>query len=239
MSADGPPGPAFQTAGERFLATQLDLLAPGSIVVFDLDNTLFDTRPRTLASATDFDALNVSRWFAALELAQVRHDGRATARCPELPPPPEPVIASFGAHWDDYFWRPESLALDTPIASVVRWAQLAREHDLDVRYLTGRVAYLQAASHEALRRIGLEPTVGALVCKPDLSVRTGPWKCDVLAQWQRERERPIGWFMTEGRRDLACLQATAPEVPGVLLDCSFESLAISLHPDTPTLPRAF
>lgn len=225
------------SSGERFLAAQLELLAPGDIVVFDLDNTLFDTRPRTLAAAADFDAARTSDWFRALTLPMVAHDGRATARCPALPPPPEPVVDAFGTHWDDCFWRPESLAFDTPLPDIVRWAVAARERGLDVRYLTGRVAYLQAASHEALRRIGLEPAPGALACKPDLSFRTGPWKCDVLATWRREAR--IGWFVTEGRRDLACLQAVVPDLPRVLLDCSFESPDIALDPATPTLARIF
>jgi len=223
--------------GERFLAQQLDALAPGDIVVFDLDNTLFDTRPRTLAAATDFDARNVSDWFTALALPMVGHDGRATARNPALPPPPEPVVDAFALHWDDYFWRPESLAFDTPLHAVVGWAVAAKARGLDVRYLTGRVAYLAAASHEALCRIGLEPAPGALLCKPDLSFRTGPWKCDVLATWRREAR--IGWFVTEGRRDLACLQAAVPDLPRVLLDCSFESLDIALDPSTPILARCF
>lgn len=231
--SDALPEPS---SGERFLTAQLDALAPGSIVVFDLDNTLFDTRPRTLAAAVDFDGRQGSRWFDALDLGRVRHDGRATARCLDLPPPPEPVIDAFGSHWDDYFWRPDSLVHDQPLSPIVRWVELALERDLAVRYLTGRVAYLQQASAEQLRRVGLDP-VGALACKPDLSYRTGPWKCDVLAQWRQQR--PIGWFVTEGRRDLACLQATAPEVPCVLLDCSFESSTIVVRADTPVLPRLF
>lgn len=222
--------------GERFLEMQLDQLGPGAIVVFDLDNTLFDTRPRTLAAAADFDVHAQSSWFTTLTLPMVARDGRATARA-ALPTPPEAVIAAFGAHWDDFFWRPESLALDTPLDGVVRWAVAARERGLDVRYLTGRIVDLQAASREQLRRIGLEPAPRALACKPDLSFRTGPWKCEVLAAWRREA--PIGWFVTEGRRDLACVEATLPDVPRVLLDCSFEPPDITLDAATPSLTRVF
>ncbi len=206
-----------------------------AMVVFDLDNTIFDTRPRTLAAARDFDSLGKSDWFARLDLAGVRRDGRETAVAAGVP---APVVESFAAHWDDFFWRPANLVLDEPIASTVCWAHLARAAGVEVRYLTGRIESLHAASVAALRRIGLHADPDDVTCKPDLSVPTAPWKREILDRWRAEAV--VGWFMTEGHRDIASVQLALPDIPCVLLECSFEETRESqIAAGTPMLARVF
>lgn len=230
-------------SGEAFLAARLawmaDRCAAGerALAVFDLDNTLFDTRPRTLAAARGYDAARASAWFAPLSVDAVRRDGRATAAQPLLGPPPEPVIDEFAAYWDDAFWRPEAFAHDTPIAAIVAWARAAIAVGAEVRFLTGRVMALQDASIAALYRVGLPCAPEAVVCKPDLSTRTAPWKCEVLARWAHHA--PLGWFVTEGRRDTAAVQAALPGAPCALIDCSFEDPSLPVAPGTPLIARVF
>ncbi|MFO0746515.1 MAG: hypothetical protein U1F43_12695 [Myxococcota bacterium] len=231
------------TDGGDFLEARLGWLverrASGArtMVVFDLDNTIFDTRPRTLAVARAFDAERGSHWFDRLGPGDVRHDGRATASQAALGPVPPDVVDAFASYWEDAFWRPESFAADLPIACMVAWARAARAVGAELRFLTGRIAALHAVSLAALERIGLGVPAPALACKPDLATRTAPWKCAVLAEWAREAA--IGWFVTEGRRDTARVQAELPAMPCVLLDCSFESPAHAIAAGTPVLDRAF
>lgn len=228
-----PDGVAFLAAR---LAWMSDRCARGerAIAVFDLDNTVFDTRPRTLAVARAYDADRATAWFADLALDGVRRDGRTTAADPSLGPPPPPVIDDFATYWDEGFWRPAAFAHDAPIAPIVAWAQAALAVGADVRFLTGRIEALRDPSLDALRRIGLGG--GTLACKPDLSTPTAPWKCHVLARWSLEA--PIGWFVTEGRRDTARIRAELPDTPCALLDCSFEE-SLPVAPGTPLLPRVF
>lgn len=239
----GADGAAFMAERLAWCVARRDRgRGPSALAVFDLDNTLFDTRWRTLAAARAFDAARGEGRFEALELeppapAHVRRDGRATAAQAALGPLPGDVVEAFARYWGDYFWRPASLALDQPIAAVVAHAVAAREAGAELRFLTGRVEGLRAATREALARVGLDASDAALACKPDLATRTAPWKSEVLAAWSREA--PLAWYLSEGRRDLARIQADVPVVPCVLLDCSFEDPALRLAPETPVLARAF
>ena len=47
--------------------------------MFDLDNTLFDTRPRTVAIAHAFDVANNSCHFAGITVGHVAQQGRSQA----------------------------------------------------------------------------------------------------------------------------------------------------------------
>ena len=204
------------------------------IAVFDLDNTVFDTRPRTLMVARRYDAERGTTWFSGLGLDGVRRDGRATM---EAALGPAEVVEDFAAYWRVEFWRPEAFVHDAPIASVVAWVHAAHDVGAEVRFLTGRIEALRRPSLDALHRIGLPVPAEALTCKPGLGTRTAPWKAEVLIEWSGQA--PLGWFLTEGRRDTAWIQRTVPTVPCVLLDCSFEDPTHAVAAGTPTLPRAF
>jgi hypothetical protein len=227
-------------AGEEFLEERVAFMASiaaagePALVVFDLDNTIFDTRPRTLAAARAFDVAAGSAWFAKTDLPDIRRDGRETALAAGLA---TDVASGFARHWDEFFWCPTSFVHDTPMETVIHWAHRAAGAGARIRYLTGRIAALHDASVAALARVGLLADPEDVVCKPDLSVRTAPWKAEILAGWAESTL--IGWFLTEGRRDIAAVQARATAVTCVLLDCSFETGGCAVRPDTPTLARVF
>lgn len=208
------------------------------MVVFDLDNTLFDTRARTLQAARAFDALHQSEWFVGLELSQVRVDGEQTARGVKNPPLPDHVVKAFAAYWDQEFWNPDNLRHDGAMEETLAWAKAAQAAGAEVRYLTGRTAGFSAASLAQLRRAGLNVEASQLCCKPNVGVPTAPFKAEVLQAWNETM--PVAWFLTEGLRDLEHVQNALPELATVRLDCSFEDDgAHSLSPHTPRLPRVF
>lgn len=257
LSSAGPPPPGAQrtrdlhfqavqhaavgSTGQAFVQTALvdirQRAARGELVrvVFDLDNTLFDTRARTLAAAKAFDAHNGTRHFAAATLDSMGRDGRATAAAMGLDPD---TAAAFGAFWDQAFWSADNLQHDLPIDATVKLARQAKAAGAQVVYLTGRVADLHDASMAQLVAHGLPDADAAhLFCKPDVSVRTAPFKTDLLNSWATQGH--VAWFVTEGRRDIHHVQDNAPNIPCLLLDCSMEGSGLPVSPQTPVLPRVF
>jgi len=229
-----PPPDGRRFAQERLAEiAALARLGVPTAVVFDLDNTVFDTRHRTLQAGRAFDEAKGTRFFADVEVDVIGVDGHATATALGLK---DPHHADFVAFWEIHFWTPEHLAHDEPIDEMVALVRAAQEAGADVTFLTGRVQSFHAASLEQLRAAGLDVTVDDVVCKPDLSVRTGPFKSEWL-EAQRARGVEIGFFVTEGVRDLRHLEATIPDLPLLRLDCSFEDGHGLRH--LPTLPKPF
>ena len=232
-----PDGADFLTAQLQQIRNQTTGGEP-VMVVFDLDNTLFDTRARTLQAAKSFDAHHNSQWFSNLNLEDVQLDGEKTARQMREPPLPEEVIQAFSDYWGEAFWTPDNLRHDHEMPETLRWAKAAQEAGADVRYLTGRTADFYDASLAQLRRAGLRVDESQLCCKPSVDVATAPFKAEVLRDWTDKA--PIAWFLTEGLRDLSHVQTEMPALPTVWLDCSFEDSAThKISAETPRLPACF
>ncbi len=214
--------------------------------VFDLDNTLFDTRWRTLACARAWDREQGTGWFSALSdeqlVAAIARNGRETALGLGLP---ADVVTGFGAYWDEAFWRPESLVFDRPMDPPLNLVAEALARGAEVVFLSGRVERHETASGEVIgfREASLRQLVAAgvdvkraqLVLKADVSVKTAPFKAEVLRRFDDEGE--IGFFFTEGVRDTTEVRAALPDTACFLLGCSFERDA---RPDgVPVLPGRF
>jgi hypothetical protein len=222
------------TPGQRALMDRLDeieaLVMAGQSVkcVFDLDNTVFDTRYRTLQCARAFDAMMGTHFFKDLTVEGVHEDGGATASALGLP---DNVVDEFEKFWQREFWLPHNLVHDVPIPAVVELVKACRERGADIVFLTGRAeSYVdEATGHtEAFRAdtqaqleaagIGVEDS--ALHLKPAVGEPTGPYKARLL---NRLREDSVlGMFVTEGRRDTAAIQASVPDAHCFLLECKFE-----------------
>ncbi|MFZ9885987.1 MAG: hypothetical protein ACO3JL_00690 [Myxococcota bacterium] len=207
-------------------------------VVFDLDNTLFDTRARTLAIARRFDAEQGTSWCEGLTLHGVRLDAATTAAALGPPAPPSAWCEAFERYWAEEFWTPANLVHDLPIEATLHWVREAQAAGLIVRYLTGRTTPFQEASLQQLRAAGIEVSPDDVVCKPSVDYATAPFKGDGLHRGAQEGH--VAWFLTEGRRDLAHVEAHVADVATVLLECSFEDEgAHAVRPETPRLSRVF
>ncbi|MEW5850891.1 MAG: HAD family acid phosphatase [Myxococcota bacterium] len=204
-------------------------------VVFDLDNTLFDTRVRTVAVAHAYDKARGTSHFANLRVEDVGRDGKHTAERMGLP---ANVVEDFRAFWDKGFWDGANMVHDTPMPHMAALAHAAKSAGAEIVYLTGRVTALHEASLAQLVRAGLpDGDADNLYCKPGLGMRTAPFKEQMMEAWQQQGIH-IAFFVTEGRRDIAHLQKEAPTVPCVLLDDPLERGGTELHADTPVLPHA-
>jgi hypothetical protein len=201
-------------------------------VVFDIDDTLADTRARTLALAKQWDAQNGTHHFDRLTLAQVGHNGLDTAMAMQLPGPAE---KAWDAFWEQAFWDGGSFGLDTPICPMVDLAKLAKAAGAEIVYLTGRVASLQGASVQQLQRFGLPDADAAHVaCKPDQGTRTIPFKADWLAASEASG-RHVSFFVTESRRDISGVQSRG-DIQCLLFESGFSGTD-GVRPDTPVWPR--
>lgn len=203
-------------------------------VVFDIDDTLADTRGRTLALAKAFDKQRGTKAFAKLTLSKVGKSAKDTCAALGLD---EKTTKAFTGYWNANFFAGGSFDKDLPIARTIELAKQAKAAGAEVVYLTGRTETAREGTRAQLQRLGLPDADDAhLVLKPKASVKTAEWKSGLMAQWAGESR--IGWFLTESRRDVAQIQADHPELPCVLLDNPFEKGGTPVRSDTPVLPSA-
>jgi len=232
QAAPPPDGRRFADSRLQELAT-LSRLGLKTAVVFDLDNTVFDTRHRTLQAGVAFDAAHGTTFFAGASVDVIGADGTSTAAKLGLV---DPHAGEFVAFWDIFFWTPDNLAHDKPIADMVALVQAAQASGAQVTFLTGRVQSFQEASLQQLQAAGLDVALDDVVCKPDIAVRTGPFKVEHLQALERGGVE-LGFFVTEGSRDLLHLHGALPELPLLRLACSFEQDRGLTH--LPTWPAPF
>lgn len=216
-------------------ARHLDAGSP-AFAVFDIDNTLVDTRYRTLHVARAFDRAHGTSWFASLTLDTTGADAADT--CERLGGIPASVRRRFEAAWREHFWAPESFLRDKPVPSVVAWAKRAHAEGLDVRLLTGRWAGLEETSVRQMHRAGLRFIDSTRTFhKPGPRLWTKAFKARVIAQLMSQGF--VAWYVTESRLEIAHIQQRVPGAPCVLADCSIEPETIALRPRTPKLDRVF
>jgi hypothetical protein len=215
--------------GAAFIKTQLaDIrarVAKGERVrvVFDIDDTLADTRPRTVAIAKAWDRQNGTHYFDALKPTDVLRSPRDTAEALGVP---FHLIGDFTNFWSVAFWDGANFKNDTPVKSTVDVAKAARDAGAELVFLTGRLKASEKSTISQLRTYGL---AGTLVSKPDRWMRTPEFK----TAWFQRSDVNVSFFMTESRRDIAAVQSGAG-VKSVLLkaDRDFNG-AEPIRADTP------
>lgn len=144
------------------------------VVVFDLDGTLLDNRPRTLAILREFAARCVDR---DPELA----DRLASARTADLEYLLSDTLERLDAHrtelvaemhefWRDRFFRDAHLVHDVPLAGAVSFARACYDAGALLVYLTGRdLPLMGIGTFQSLRDLGFPIGIPGteLVLKPD------------------------------------------------------------------------
>ena len=201
-------------------------------VVFDLDNTVFDTRHRTLFALREFDRLQGTSHFAQVSVDDVQLDAAATATKLGLPPS---VVDGAQHVWSTAFWTPDNLVHDQPIADMVELIHRCQAAGATVKFLTGRTQPFHQASLDQLKKAGVDVAAADVVCKPDVRVKTAPFKEQTMMAWAQQAE--LGFFVTEGVRDLEHMQSFFKELPLLRLDCSLEEG--HRLPHVPRWPAAF
>lgn len=159
---------------------------PAPVVVFDLDGTLMDNRPRTavilqeLAAELQREAHSAAEVLAAARvesLAYLLSDtlGRLGVEHPE-------VVARAEAYWRTRFFSDEYLKHDVAVPGSVELARACYEAGATVVYFTGRdLPLMSLGSFQSLRDLGFPiGLVGTeLVCKPDAKIPDETFKREV------------------------------------------------------------
>lgn len=206
-----------------------------SVVIFDVDNTLADTRPRTQAAAAAFSKRGGPELapLAQVPLHQVGWDGGQTARRLGLD---RGTTTRFHRFWDTFFWRARSFRFDKPIRQTIQLARWAKAAGADVLYLTGRVQSLQGGTIRQLRRLGLpDADPSHVLCKPSMALRTAVFKQQAVHQLGAV-EGQIIWFMSDSRSDIRAVQQH-DTVPCVWVDFPARppGRLQPIDPSTPTI----
>ena len=138
-----------------------DTVAEGGlpVLVFDLDGTLLDNRPRTLRILREFVSANPGRWpaldsiVAELTVDDLGYDARDAVRDRGFDDA-EALEAFFG-FWKDRFFTAAYLAEDVPTPGAVEYARACWDRGAHLYYLTGRhVGGMEAGTAESLARLG-------------------------------------------------------------------------------------
>lgn len=168
-------------------------------ILWDMDGTLVDTRPRMLAAVHAYGRTDV-------RLSEVSPSWQETARRLELDP------VRFVAVWHRVFWAYESFDADVENADVVALARLAEAEGVQTIIVTGRVEELRPVTARQLERLGLNPS--RVFLKSHLGDQTPSVKAQVISQLAAEGLH-MGAFVTDSPEELA---AITPEILGAAPD---------------------
>lgn len=224
--------------GERAFAHALErtreLAAKGVRVVwgFDLDNTLYDTRARTLAIGKDFDAAHGTRYFDKLDvtdLTRIGRDGAATAQALGLS---AEHAKEFTELWGREFWNPARLVHDVELPDMVARARAVLEAGGTLRYITGRAEQwtdgqtgrpmsFRADTLARIARSGLPAASESLVLKPKPGGNTPLFKREVLQKLDQEPNTVVAGFVTDTLTELLVMKHV-DAIPCFWVRTSFE-----------------
>jgi hypothetical protein len=150
---------------------------PSPVLVFDLDGTLMDNRPRTCAILRELAAHWATRHPAhAAKLRAAEPDDLAyllTESLEQLGVTQTEMVAEAETFWRERFFVDGYLSYDVPIPGAVEFVRAAYESGGNIVYLTGRdLPLMGIGSFRSLRDLGFPIGVPGteLVLKPDAAM---------------------------------------------------------------------
>ena len=216
-------------------AAELARAGDHPVVVFDLDGTLLDNRPRTAAIfrelATEWaphhpeDALALSGAVAEKVVYGVTGSLRRLGLRPER-------HAEVTDYWKARFFRDAHLSHDEPLAGAAELVRALYDVGTQIVYLTGRdLPNMSIGTWASLRDNGFPiGVVGtSLVCKPDFDTPDESFKREVLPLVARLGQ-PVASFDNEPGNCNVALGAL-PGAVSVLLDTQHTDDAPEPLPD--------
>ncbi len=169
------------------------LLRKATTLALDLDNTVVDTRPRTVAAVKRFARKYRGRLprgmrakLLRINKDQVGYDWRETVDKLAIP---SPAQGSFERTWMSVFWNPKSLKLDVPVPTTMALIREAQKSGKRIVFVTGRrIDTFQAATVKQLQKLGLiNKDTSNLFLKP--GGNTAAFKTQLIKSWVGRGER--------------------------------------------------
>lgn len=233
-------------AQTEFLAGLVDrtraLRAAGKVpvVVFDLDGTLLDNRPRTVAILAELAAVWGEKHPREADLIRDVPPSSLlylfTDTLRKLGVKDEALEAEALAFWRARFFRDAHLAHDVEVPGAAAFAKRIYEAGAQVVYLTGRdLPFMSLGSWASLRDLSFPiGVIGTeLVCKPDPAIPDEDYKRMIAPTITRHGEL-VASFDNEPGNCNAFLEAH-PEAASVLLDTQHLPGAPALLPGVVSL----
>lgn len=196
------------------------------VVVFDLDHTLYDGRPRTLVILAEFAAtLPASQRAHADAIRRVSLQGvsyllKDTLRAVGVTDPQ--VVAAAEAYWKPRFFSDAYLDLDVPIAGAPEYVRDLWRRGALVVYLSGRNAEAMLVGTTAsLQKWGFPMGVRGtqLVLKPTFAEPDDTFKQASLDQISALG--PVVASFENEPGNLAAMAARWPDATAIFLDTDF------------------
>lgn len=233
-----PPGPANPVSNPAVLSKVMEDVKMAfskqerPMVVFGLDGTIFDTRPRTLQILKEYgdQELKTARPEAAGRLSGLQVSGvqyMLTDTLGHLGIAEEAVVNNAAVFWSQRFFADEYLRYDTPVPGAVNFVRSLYTAGARIVYLTGRDAPRQLiGTVRSLRDygfpIGIQGT--ELMMKPTMQTADAIFK-QQATNYLRHYGKVIAAFDTESA-NANVFRRAFPEAAVVLVSA----------PHTPNMP---
>ena len=197
--------------------------ARAPVVVFDLDATLFDNRPRTLEILHELreeiaeEDPDLSNALLGLELDKIDYLLTDTLKACNIYR--ADLVKDITGYWHERFFRDEYIACDVPLEGAPEYVRTCHEAGAIVAYLTGRdIPGMLVGTVAKLRDEGFPIAVAGteLILKPDEHMHDEAFKRGALPTLERIGE-VIAFFDNEPANcNLA--KSLFPECTVVLLE---------------------
>lgn len=165
-------------------------------VIFDLDSTIFDVKPRSLrilkeyAQTAEAKALNPSlaEWSLGLNAHKLLYTLEESARANDVPGSDEELRTYFKAafaYWRDRFFTHAYLTVDQPTPGAVEFAHRVVDLGATAVYLTGRDwPGMGKGTRSMLEYCGfpMDPNHSELIMKPNAGLDDSEFKDDALRE---------------------------------------------------------
>jgi hypothetical protein len=173
------------------------------VVVFDLDSTLFSTRPRNLAILREFaqahpEVPGLVDAVSEIVADDFRWDVTAPLRARGVGG--EPLFVNLKRYWLDRFFTDEYVMYDTPMLGSVEYVRAVHDKGAFVYYLTGRhVGGMEVGTVRALVQHGYPMFRGrtTLHLKPNFHLADKPYKDMALADLRSHHGEVVATFENE------------------------------------------
>jgi hypothetical protein len=214
------------------------LEASSGTVVFDLDSTLLDNRPRQAQILRDFGSLRGQPGFGAVGAEHFEDWDlrRALVNAGVAPATVEALYPDLRAFWKRWFFSDAYCDRDVPVRGAPAYVNEVRRVGGKLVYLSGRPQSMLAGTVRSLSAQGF-PISGVdvtLMLKPDALLHDDEWKvraCAPVAELG-----PVTAAFDNEPVHINGYRAAWPDAVCVHLDTDQSGRAIELLPDIHTIP---
>ncbi len=199
-----------------------------SLIVFDLDSTLFDVSPRLQKIIDDFASSSENKMkfpneVKRLEFARTESRDWGVKNALEragIHSASDAFHAAMKSHWLSCFFSNEYLDHDSPSVGAVEFVTKLQSLGLAVSYLTGRdEPRMGQGSRKILRKWGfpLGPTAEELILKPQKNLEDADFKVEELKKLLKKGHSPI-WLIDNEPIIINSVLKNLPEVNVIFFD---------------------